>query len=615
MNIVGTVKVAEPLNGNLATEQGLTGSVDTESGVSGSVTAKAQLVGGVSGEAHLSGDVSPAGVLQGIVALAKTIGVSPEVITKAIADYFEKNPVTVVTKYPDLEQKPKINGVELDGDKSASDLQLQPAGKYLTEIPSEYVTEDELSAKGYAVKTDIPSVPRWAMQEAKPAYTAAEVGADQSGTADGKVSEHNVNTAAHNDIRVLLSELTNRLNALADSDDTTLDQMSEIVAYIKSNKSLIESVTTEKVSYTDIIDNLVTNLHGKPLSAAQGVALKALIDAIKVPTKVSELYNDEGYLKEHQSLAAYALKTEIPTVPKNVSAFSNDAGYLTQHQDISGKLDADKLPQAIDSALAQAKESGEFKGEPGYTPQRGKDYWTDDDKAEMTTELSGKYLPLKGGSVSGTIKPNGNQNLGAVDSPWRTIYGKSYYMANASTVESDYSFGMYQWKDNMTFNRRNAADNAWVADCWSIDGATGITDFKVRPTIKGTDILELVYPVGAIYLSAVSTSPATLFGFGTWERIQNRFLLAAGSAYAAGSTGGAATHALSVDELPSHSHGFVNEFTNRAIPSSQSGSFNIPITKGSAATSSVSATNNEGGGKAHNNMPPYLAVYVWKRTA
>lgn len=67
---------------------------------------------------------------------------------------------------------------------------------------------------------------------------------------------------------------------MADSDDTTLDQLSEIVAYIKSNRELIAAITTDKVSVADIIDNLTTNVANKPLSAAQGVALKALIDAL-----------------------------------------------------------------------------------------------------------------------------------------------------------------------------------------------------------------------------------------------------------------------------------------------------------------------------------------------
>lgn len=153
-----------------------------------------------------------------------------------------------------------------------------------------------------------PTVPAWAKEPTKPTYTASEVGADPSGTASSAVSTHNTSTSAHNDIRDLISGLTTRLNALADSDDTTLDQMSEIVAYIKSNKTLIENVTTNKVNVSDIIDNLTTNVSTKPLSAAQGVELKALIDAIVVPTNVSAFTNDAGYLTEHQDLSNYATK-------------------------------------------------------------------------------------------------------------------------------------------------------------------------------------------------------------------------------------------------------------------------------------------------------------------
>lgn len=136
-----------------------------------------------------------------------------------------------------------------------------------------------------AEETD-PTVPAWAKSAQKPSYTASEVGADPSGTAESKVSAHNTGSDTHSDIRLLISGLTDRLNALADSDDTTLDQLSEVVAYIKANRELITSITTDKVSVTDIIDNLTTNVANKPLSAAQGMALKALIDGIVIPDKL-----------------------------------------------------------------------------------------------------------------------------------------------------------------------------------------------------------------------------------------------------------------------------------------------------------------------------------------
>lgn len=92
------------------------------------------------------------------------------------------------------------------------------------------------------------------------------------------VTDHNVSKDAHNDIRLLITEIINRINVIADSDDETLDQMSELVAFIKNNKTLIDSITTSKVSFSDIVNDLTTNVSNKPLSAEQGVVLKTLID-------------------------------------------------------------------------------------------------------------------------------------------------------------------------------------------------------------------------------------------------------------------------------------------------------------------------------------------------
>ena len=181
--------------------------------------------------------------------------------------------------------------------------------------------------ESHPIEESDPTVPEWAKQLEKPTYTASEVGADAAGTAESKVSDHNVSDTAHNDIRLLVQGLTERLNALADSDDTTLDQMSEIVTYIKSNKSLIDAITTSKVNVSDIIDNLTTNVSNKPLSASQGVKLKALIDAIAVPTKLSELENDSGYAKT----------TDIPEKLPNPQKLTF-AGAVTAEYDGSGAV-------------------------------------------------------------------------------------------------------------------------------------------------------------------------------------------------------------------------------------------------------------------------------------
>lgn len=115
-----------------------------------------------------------------------------------------------------------------------------------------------------------------------PVPSAKQVGADLEGTAERLIGEHNVDATAHNDIRVLINDFKERVNALLDSDDTTLDQLSEIVEYIKANKDLIEGVTTGKVNVDDIVNDLVTNVPDQPLSAAMGVELKRLIDELGV---------------------------------------------------------------------------------------------------------------------------------------------------------------------------------------------------------------------------------------------------------------------------------------------------------------------------------------------
>ena len=196
--------------------------------------------------------------------------------------------------------------------------------EFMVKLAMEVYSKGEADAKFLTAETD-PNVPAWAKSATKPTYNASEVGADASGSAasalttakeytNSSISTHNINTAAHSDLRLELQAVADRLNAALNSTDIDLDQMAEIVAYIKANRDLIEQITTGKVSVSNIVDNLTTNVANKPLSAAQGVALKALIDAISVPTKTSELTNDSGFITGYS-------ETD-PTVPAWAKAAS-----------------------------------------------------------------------------------------------------------------------------------------------------------------------------------------------------------------------------------------------------------------------------------------------------
>ena len=135
------------------------------------------------------------------------------------------------------------------------------------------------------------------------------------------------------------------------------------------------------------------------------------------------------------------------------------------------------------------------------------------------------------------------------------------------------------------------------------------------------DIGGKAYPVGSIYMSVNSTNPSELFG-GTWVQLQNRFLLGSGSDYSNGDTGGEATHKLSISEMPSHNH----SQTKHRHSMGQDWSTGTGKTSGRIKTSDRTVTTHytdyqtpaiqySGGGQDHNNMPPYLVVFMWKRTA
>lgn len=153
-------------------------------------------------------------------------------------------------------------------------------------------------------------------------------------------------------------------------------------------------------------------------------------------------------------------------------------------------------------------------------------------------------------------------------------------------------------------------------------------------TINQKTIFDLIYPVGSIYISVNSTNPSTIFG-GTWEQLKDRFLLGAGSTYSAGNTGGEATHKLTQDELPKITGSI---YAGSGNPGTESGGYGAFRTAGGVFSTrndmqygrpkegyesswptgdgqygQAYVDMNFGNNQAHNNMPPYLVVFMWKR--
>lgn len=137
------------------------------------------------------------------------------------------------------------------------------------------------------------------------------------------------------------------------------------------------------------------------------------------------------------------------------------------------------------------------------------------------------------------------------------------------------------------------------------DVANEIT--ALRDSVSQTNAAAIVlkaYPVGAIYISYYSTSPAALFG-GTWLAITGRFpYFNAGT-----STGGSNTHTLSIAQMPAHSHRLGLKYGNDWTKDS----WNWSVSSSNMFTTDAE-TESVGGGQPHNNMPAYQTLYAWRRT-
>ena len=159
-----------------------------------------------------------------------------------------------------------------------------------------------------------------------------------------------------------------------------------------------------------------------------------------------------------------------------------------------------------------------------------------------------------------------------------------------------------------------ANGNVSSAEFQYLDGVTS----AIQTQIDAKTTLAAVYPVGSIYINATnSTNPATLLGFGTWAAFgAGRVMVGLNSGDTdfdtAEETGGAKTHTLTTNEMPSHTHGGI-------YPSGSRGSFteafDVDNPQDGFDKGNEKFTTSTGGGAAHNNLQPYIVVYMWKRTA
>lgn len=211
-------------------------------------------------------------------------------------------------------------------------------------------------------------------------------------------------------------------------------------------------------------------------------------------------------------------------------------------------------------------------------------------------------LDLTGDTVQAADLPKGviaHSATGAKVTGTTNYAGSSNAGGSATSAE--------KLNNSLTIKLNGISQGAW-------DGSSAKT---IDITTASAEAKLAAWPIGSIYMSVNSTSPANLFG-GTWERISDTFLFAASSSYPAGSTGGEFTHKLTQSELPNYSLSVANGSnvirsktgsSADAYVQTQSSGWGIPNWESKTVT-----VASGGSGAAHNNMPPYLSVWIWKRT-
>ena len=264
-------------------------------------------------------------------------------------------------------------------------------------------------------------------------------------------------------------------------------------------------------------------------------------------------------------------------------------------------------------------------------------------KADSATnaDLAAKATTAENANNSSVANKLGTSTVGSATKPVYINNGvASAVSVDLSTLAPKASPGLTGTPTAPTANVDT--NDTQIATCGFVRNAIA----KYAPML---DTMKKIYPVGSIYISTVSTNPSELFGFGTWEAMPaGRVLLAQGKVetenythnFVAGETGGEFVHQLTVGEMPSHTHtasinttgnhhhgtiwtdgsycvwGLYDRNCNhRGMGAGNDWDNALPNTSTDGNHSHTVTINNTGSNNAHNNLQPYISVYIWKRTA
>lgn len=206
------------------------------------------------------------------------------------------------------------------------------------------------------------------------------------------------------------------------------------------------------------------------------------------------------------------------------------------------------------------------------------------------------------------IVPNadGEGSLGTSTAKWGAIYSSS-----PASGDNSGQVPTTEWVQKLVADSLAKQKTAYEQAI-----STAVTAAKTQAKLDA-------HPVGSYYWSNDSTSPATLFG-GTWEALPAGYtLIAQGSGsdsfgsftYEAGEKYGERMHKLTTDEMPNHSHTYTLDTTKKGVHQDQGSWFVDAGTIGETATGKMRSVDATGKNVAHENLPPMVAAYGWRRTA
>lgn len=429
----------------------------------------------------------------------------------------------------------------------------------------------------------------------------------------------------------------------------------------------------------DVEDKLNSYQSNKPLSANQGRMLNEQDNQLdtKISNLTSSVNEKDTALENEIKQLSADMKEKDTELDGKITTLTNSSEQKDTELDVKittlrgdmGSGDASTLSSA--KTYADSQSSASLSSAKEYA-----DTAVANSKTETSTELN-KKLDKTGGKVSGDLEVTGaltaDQKLYAKYGV--TIYQRGDVSKEITAVCTGENAGKIVGKSESDLariavgapvNDDDAANKKYVVDAiasggfGALDGATftpsvssdGVLSWtndkgKTNPAsvnIKGPkgdaftyadftsaqlealrgpkgdkgdplSVLE-AYPIGSIYISTNATSPATLFG-GNWDEIHGAFLFANSALHKAGEIGGEEEHVLKEKEIPVHYHDeYVgNDGGDGSVPEGYYGFTSIASTSKNTYWAKGSKTSEAGGGQAHNNMPPYLSVYMWQRVS